>query len=360
MVSNRAAERHVPTGGIGLFAEIGGFLTRHRLSPTPAHYAFAHEVLSNRRGSLASRVSELTDGGFRLSENDIAELAGIVAAVSGQPMDLPGEAANDAAASEPDAGQPSETERVIERAMMQIDGFGDTVQAVCAETSDFGRDLERSAETIRSAGGSGVDEVVLLITAMLGRVRQTEQRLAVARRESDELREALDEARGSARTDALTELPNRRAYDERFSHLSPDAAVTVAICDIDLFKRVNDSFGHGVGDRVLVEVARTLENECGADSGHGFVARYGGEEFALLFRDTTPEQAMALIERAREKVMARRTRVRETSEAIGIVSFSAGVATGQQGDGRAALMARADAALYRAKALGRARTEIAP
>ena len=352
-----AIDLHNSGGGVGLFAEIGAFLTRHRLSPTPAHYAFAHEVLSNQRGSLATRVSELTDGGFRLSENDIAELVGIVAAVSGMPITTSDNDAGDAGAGQAQASPPGSD--LVERALMQVDGFSDTVDAVRAETSHFGRDLERSAESMRNAAAAAnADEIVRLTTAMLARVRVTEQRLETTQRESDELRMALDEARGSARTDPLTELPNRRAYDERFAQVAPDTDLVVAICDIDLFKRVNDSFGHAVGDRVLVEVARTLgEHAAGAD---GFAARYGGEEFALIFAGEDVDAVSVLLDRARQKISARRMRVRETGEPIGAISFSAGVARGRQSDGRAALMARADAALYRAKAQGRGRTEIAP
>jgi diguanylate cyclase len=241
---------------------------------------------------------------------------------------------------------------LLERMMFQLDGFGDAMRIVHAEANDFGRDLQRSADTMRDMGAeAGIEAITQLTADMIGRVQLAEARLDTALRETEELRTALDEARGSARTDPLTDLPNRRAFDETFAALHRDTPVTVAICDIDHFKQVNDNFGHAVGDRVIRMVAQTLASEKGM-----MVARYGGEEFALLFENVRLDDAAQIVERVRRTISERRPRVRETGESIGVISFSAGVAEGRVGEGRAALMARADAALYRAKDQGRART----
>lgn len=345
-VAGKAGDIEQASTGDRLFARIGAFLAAHRLSPAPAHYAFAYEVMANDRGVVAQRVAALTDGGVRLTAQDIAALGGTTSA--GAPIG--GDDGQEVTAS-------ADTHQaMIERMMMQLDGFDDTMRIAHAETNDFGRDLERSAATMRDMGeGAGVEEIARLTADMIERVHRAEEKLDLALRETDELRGALDEARGSARTDPLTDLPNRRAFDEAFAALPRDTAVTVAICDIDHFKRVNDNFGHAVGDRVIRTVARMLAAE-----GGGMVARYGGEEFALLFEGVALDEAAQRIERARRAIAARHLRVRETGEAIGVVSFSAGVAEGRVGEGRAALMQRADAALYRAKDQGRARTITAP
>ena len=294
-----------------------------------------------RGGALAKEVAALIDGGYRLSIADVERL--------GTGMTRDGEPPPDA----PPSGGAAD---MVDRALTQLDDFAATVRSVHAETNDFGRDLAASAEAIRDAGpAAGLDTITRITDAMLERVTLAETRLESARRESDELRLALAEAHGTARTDPLTGLPNRRSFDELFADLPADENVTIAICDIDLFKRVNDSFGHEVGDRVLQVVARTMAGVTGATA-----TRYGGEEFALLFRDIDIVTAARALDDARATLIARRLRVRETGQAIGTVTFSAGLASGVAGQGRAALMRRADGALYRAKDGGRARSEIAP
>ena len=345
MMASRAVDVSHANGGDRLFARIGAFLAAHRLSPDPAHYAFAYEVVANSDGVVAQRVASLTDGGVRLTTQDILMLGGT--AVAGAPVATAAEDDDAAVTGDADAHQ-----ALMERMMFQIDGFGDTMRLAHAEANDFGRDLQRSADTMRDMGAeAGIEAIAKLTTDMIARVQRAESKLDQALRESDELRTALDEARGSARTDPLTDLPNRRAFDETFAALHRDTPVTVAICDIDHFKRVNDSFGHAVGDRVIRMVAQTLAAEKGM-----MVARYGGEEFALLFEGVPIDEATTVIERVRTTISERRPRVRETGESIGTISFSAGVAEGRVGEGRAVLMARADAALYRAKDQGRART----
>ncbi len=345
--------RRVETEAINLFDAIGLFLADHRLSPDPAHYAFAFHVLCDPSGLLAQAVAQITDGGVRLTEHDIEDLGG--AAVAGRPMVATRTAMPRSDPVAPDrrrAEDPvKQAEVLIARAELQVSGFSDTVRSIHAETSDFGRDLEANAAAMRAGDLTRIDEVARLAGAMIERVHSAERRLAAAERETDELRQALDEARGSARQDPLTELANRRAFDEAVAALAPDTRVAIAICDIDHFKRVNDDFGHAIGDRVLRAIGQTLA----AESEGAFVARYGGEEFVLLLRDMDMDAALAVIDRARSAVAARRFRARETDAPIGTVTISAGIAMGLAADLREGLYARADAALYRAKAAGRNR-----
>lgn len=336
-----------------LFASIGSFLSDHRLSSDPAHYTFAHHVLSNPDGALAKAVTRITDGGVRLTRHDIVELGG--AAVAGVPVrDVPTLRRE----PPPPAVAPVDdrADALIARTELQVNGFADTMRAIHAETTVFGRDLEASAAAMRGAGLAEIDEVARLTSAMIERVHSAERRLVKANQEADELRLALDEARGSARQDPLTELANRRAFDEAYAALPPGTPVALALCDIDHFKRVNDEFGHAVGDRVLRAVGQTLA----AEAEGCLVARYGGEEFALLLTGMDLDAALAIVERARSAVAARRLRSRESDAPIGMITISGGIALGVASDAREMLYARADGALYRAKAAGRNRVFRAP
>ena len=216
----------------GLFERIGRFLAEQRLSPEPAHYTFAYHVMSDPEGPLARAVETLTDGGVRLSRKDIVSLGG--EAVAGPTVELvaPAPARNTA----PEEEQPNPA-ALIDRAKEHVDDFADTVRAIHVETRGFGRDIAASAAAIRRQGAvEGMDEIARLTGAMLDRVRQAEARLEAATRETEALRSALDEARDSARHDPLTELANRRAFDEAYAALVPGTAVVVAVCDIDYFK----------------------------------------------------------------------------------------------------------------------------
>lgn len=331
---------------ISLFRAIGAFLADHRLSPEPAHYAFAHQVLSDPAGPLAKSVARLTDGGVRLRRQDIVDLGGTV--ISGRPIECADDRRERSVAAPPDPMR--EADAVIARTEQQMSSFSATVRSIHAQTSDFGRDLAASAAAMRHADpGAALDHITQLTGAMIERVHDAERRLAAAERETDTLRQALDEARGTAREDALTELANRRAFDEACAALPGDTLVVIALCDIDHFKRVNDQFGHAVGDRVLRAVGQTLA----AESNGALVARYGGEEFAFLMTDVDLDSAVAVIDRARSAVAAKRFRSRDTDAPIGTITISAGIAAGRASNACGSLYAQADAALYRAKASGR-------
>ena len=130
----------------------------------------------------------------------------------------------------------------------------------------------------------------------------------------------------------------------------------VAFCDIDHFKRINDTHGHEAGDRVLKLVADSLARITN-DSCH--VARHGGEEFVMLFRGQTLTEAQAKLDSLREALADRRLVNRANDQPFGQVTFSAGIAdVFACGDPRTALRA-ADTALYRAKLNGRNRIELA-
>ena len=133
--------------------------------------------------------------------------------------------------------------------------------------------------------------------------------------------------------------------------------MSLAICDIDHFKKFNDTYGHDVGDRVLRFVSSVLLENCGR---RGAVSRHGGEEFVVIFEETTPEMAYEIIDAARRDLCERNFVNKDTDESIGNISFSAGVAVlGDNGD-VGHLLRSADRSLYTAKAEGRNCVVMAP
>ncbi len=161
------------------------------------------------------------------------------------------------------------------------------------------------------------------------------------------------DAEARATTDALTGLPNRRYFDEYVGLLArrrrAEDRVGVLMIDIDRFKKLNDTFGHGVGDHVLREVARAIS---GAVRTGDVPARFGGEEFAVLLRNPGRDIAVEVGERVRRAVSAldlRRIGVPGVSVSVGVA-----VADGEE-VALDVVIDEADRALYRAKRAGRNR-----
>ena len=160
-----------------------------------------------------------------------------------------------------------------------------------------------------------------------------------------------------ARTDPLTQLLNRRVLVERLSQEVErarryDGKITLLMIDLDHFKRVNDQYGHLVGDDVLRDVATLLKNALRAVD---VVARYGGEEFVVVLPETPAPGALAFAERLRERIEA--TDFSAHPHGTFHLTTSIGMATfpGPRTESGEDLLARADEALYRAKADGRNR-----
>jgi diguanylate cyclase (GGDEF)-like protein len=168
-----------------------------------------------------------------------------------------------------------------------------------------------------------------------------------------ELRAELSEARKKAEIDALTQLSNRAAFDAHVLHLASlgvllGDAPWLVLVDLDHFKAVNDNYGHPAGDEVLRQVSHSLSRTFLRKGD--FVSRYGGEEFAAVLLDTTGEQMIRLTERLLDSV--RQLRVKHGPHEVQ-VTLSVGLAALRPGEAVSGWIARADAALYRAKREGR-------
>lgn len=158
----------------------------------------------------------------------------------------------------------------------------------------------------------------------------------------------LRDLRIQTHTDPLTGVLNRRGFFARAGTTPPGHACAVMLCDIDEFKRVNDSFGHKAGDTVVRDLARVLMSA--APAAPHSVGRLGGDEFVLLLAETDPARTRAMAEALRADFAAAR---HHGVPATHPVTISVGAAIAFPGEKLDATLARADAALYRAKQNGR-------
>ena len=183
------------------------------------------------------------------------------------------------------------------------------------------------------------------------------------RQRLERLEEENKYLRRLANLDGLTQIANRRLFEEhlaqQWSQLATlQAPLTILMIDVDCFKQYNDLYGHLAGDRCLKQVAQVIKR-C-ARRTSDLVARYGGEEFvvSLPLTDTTAAQLIATI--IQQKLSALGIQHQDSPAASGLVSVSIGVASGipQTHCAPSELIKAADAALYQAKQLGRDRIQV--
>lgn len=176
--------------------------------------------------------------------------------------------------------------------------------------------------------------------------------------EKRELEARTAELQRDTLEDQLTRLANRRRVDGDLPRIFARAAessapLCVAVVDIDHFKRVNDRFGHGIGDNVLRTIAQIFRVKTRTSD---LVARMGGEEFLFVFVDTSSQVAQEVCHRLRAAIEAHPWS--QTAAGLG-VTISIGLAEARAVDSPRSLIERADTALYEAKRLGRNRVEVA-
>ncbi|WHA39662.1 GGDEF domain-containing protein [Agrobacterium larrymoorei] len=175
--------------------------------------------------------------------------------------------------------------------------------------------------------------------------------------EMQQVRLELDEYKRIANTDSLTRLANRRAFDDKLAAVY-DSSMGLHLCalvllDIDNFKRINDTYGHPVGDKILASVASVIRATVRKDV---FVARSGGEEFAIVLESSNAEEVMAMCERIRSSLERTPFRNSKSGTDYGQVTISIGFAMASQASNPGDLYSHADVALYNAKDTGRNRT----
>ena len=209
-----------------------------------------------------------------------------------------------------------------------------------------------SSVSSEDTGGPLTDAMLRLV----GRITRINELLQDRLNFSEEkLQEQANLIRGhleDARTDPLTRLPNRRAFDDEINRRMAEwhrkkTSCGLMMVDVDYFKAINDRHGHPLGDRVLKAIADVLVDTI---REMDVATRFGGEEFAVMLPATDEMGAMTVTERVR---MAVESLAIETSEATVRITVSLGLAVTCEGDDEASLLARADEALYASKQTGR-------
>jgi diguanylate cyclase len=241
----------------------------------------------------------------------------------------------------------------------QLDTMGQSV-AEASDLEQLKHQVSNHIDTIRLAldkrqqptdAATDTADLSAQLAKLAAQVQAIEEEAKTAKQD-------LDEQRQKALRDPLTELPNREAYSERVHEEFKrwqryQRPLTLAVCDIDHFKRINDTYGHQAGDRVLKVLSRGIAKRLREVD---FMARYGGEEFVLVLPETQAQQAFSALDKIREAIAQTPFHFKESPVQI---TLSMGIAEFNEGDTIEKVFARADKQLYVAKEQGRNRCLIA-
>jgi diguanylate cyclase len=322
-----------------LVTAIGQFLQRHDLAVSPENLARAHSIVTAIDQHLASKVHKRECAGQPITQDWLDENAGHDRRKHRQAREL------------------DQLARSVESSATQL---GESSRTAQLAVSSYSRELEQQIAEVEATGlcDESVTRLARIARAMLDRTRDMELEMRSREVEARQLRYNVEQARHEAAVDHLTNLPNRRAFEGVFAQERDEArrdgtALCLALCDIDLFKQVNDRHGHETGDRVIRAVGEALDRI----SDHCHVARHGGEEFALLFRGLDLGAAARELDAARARFSVRHFVDKVSGRPIGAITFSGGIVDAFAYPDLSSALRAADEALYRAKERGRNRVE---
>ena len=247
---------------------------------------------------------------------------------------------------------------LIGRVSDQIGEDAADQSAFCDTMAEISAHLEAHPES--GTMGKLVRRIMGEAQTIVQKSRSMAERLDHASSEISELRTNLELVRQEAITDSLTGIANRKHFDACMRATAMAATesgepLSLIICDIDHFKKFNDTYGHRIGDEVLKVTARVIKDNV---KGQDIPARYGGEEFCVILPQTELSDAAKVADKIRTRLASRALTNKKNGANYGTITLSLGVGKFRLGEPLDRLIQRADEALYRAKRDGRNRVEL--
>ncbi|OLP43413.1 GGDEF domain-containing protein [Rhizobium oryziradicis] len=322
--------------GLDIAAQITFAMRSMGLPPLPRNYAVFYEAYIGSNPALTRKLAAL---GSHATQADIDVIA---EEFFGHNSNRIIENAHSRLASELDS---------LVRLMKQEQSSLETYNKLLDETSvRINAKNTASVDLLRNA----IQILTLATGDTLARGEKTAESFNQKSQEMEAVRRELDEYKRIANTDSLTRLANRRAFDEKLAGLfnfpTNLSRATLILIDVDHFKRINDTFGHPVGDKILATVASVIRANAPRE---GFVARAGGEEFAIILESSIDEEIHTLCERIRVNLESTPFRNSRTGINYGPVTASIGYSSAAECEDSGELYSRSDIALYCAKNSGR-------
>jgi diguanylate cyclase len=325
-----------------IYNDIGAFMFSHDLDLTPINFGLVHDYLTGADHGIEKAVGAILQSRGRITNGWVE---GVIA-----------ERQKDEVTAESLA-------EMLDKVESNLSQFTELMDESRTSAKDYGAALQEHVKDMSEEERTQpmLSKLIALTRSMVEKSRQVETQMRDSQKQTHMLQQSLETARRAAEHDHLTGLPNRRAFETRMKEETETAKaaaepLSVAFCDIDHFKVVNDTHGHDTGDRVLKFVSTLLSGVSG-DKCH--VARHGGEEFVMLFRGKTAAEACKIVDDARADLSTRSLVNRANGQRMERVTFSAGVANVFAYDDPRDALKAADRALYLAKEHGRNRVYMA-
>lgn len=254
--------------------------------------------------------------------------------------------------------EPAKLKEDRQRTLEALTKLLESAKQFNSDVGNHNEELNSVKQSVSDMPNDGIESVQEVLIEQISMVvesnKKMENDLIMTQYQLEEQAQEIDRTRKEARTDELSGLDNRKAFDEALhylisKHRSKQVPFGLLLCDVDHFKRINDTFGHQAGDEVVRRIGQTLK-ECVRPQDH--VARFGGDEFAILLDNVTADVARDVAVRMRGTV--ERTNF-STDDGNGdlAVTLSMGLAVINEEDNVESILKRADQALYRSKERGR-------
>ncbi len=328
----------VPMGeSVRILKQVLPLMSRQRVPTIPQNYAVWYDYVANRNRALSADLEERISNGFGFDAEACRTLYEKFCLAEFQASfdDIHGEVRS-----------------AVDSAVTELVSLGDHMIHFSDVLGDCGETLKESPTT---------EDLTQLVAELFDETSRTRARgkevegaLLVMASELAELRDQVDRLSQDSRTDALTDIANRRAFDESVLQEMRDAhdagvPLSLMLVDIDNFKTLNDTHGHLTGDKVLRCVAQEMER---CVKGRDMIARFGGDEFAVLLPSTSLDGATLLGESIRVVIKTLDLK-NDQGEPITNLTLSLGVAEYLPGEDLSTFIERADASLYLSKDKGR-------
>jgi diguanylate cyclase len=315
-------------------------INKHKTPINPVNYAVWYEYVSGDNGQLNKALDERLNSRLPITTELTQALYEKYVL-----LDMPGRL---------DSTNVS-IEKVVNKTLSQVLKAKNTA-------SECASDLSGTQEELN--GYSDINELKAIVSNILSNTQtltttsqDLKSELEQSSREIQQLKSELEAVKEVSRTDGLTGLLNRRTFDQELGKICKQQQYNVGLIlfDLDHFKKINDTMGHLVGDKVLQYFSQMLKNH--ASDTH-IAARYGGEEMVMIIFDKSSSETLELANKIRVKLAESRLTHKKDNSLIGPVTVSVGISFFQAGDTSNSFLDRADQALYSSKDSGRNRVTV--
>ena len=318
-------------------------MAAHPAAFTPFTYALWYEFITGINPPLSKAVNVLLDDKRPIDDDTVHQLY-----------------------AEHIADGDIEAEQAFKHNMQKVlENLAKFTEATDDEAGKFNAGLQKHGEKLSQGLDAEslqglVGEIAQETRIMRSSVDSLQDKLQESKGEVERLQQELMNARSEALLDPLTGVFNRRGFEAQMRNLAANPEmqgkqVSFLMLDIDFFKKINDTYGHLFGDKVIRVIAEVLKAQV---KGQDSVARLGGEEFAVILPDTPLQGARTVAEHIRQLIERGKIRRLDKDESVGGITISAGIAACDVGADWLATLGYADEALYASKQGGRNRSTI--